>query len=105
MDEKYVAHTCAVGSRDGNVVLEFPANISYASFDPGTALRIGESIAKEAYYLKTGIREKEASVIANQKRGRMAQRVVHIFNSMNRKKQTPQYIAQQIVDTILAELY
>ncbi len=105
VDETKVAHTCSIGIRDNQVVLDFGQDVSYATFTPDIARKLGEAIAKEAYFLETGLRVEDASAIANRKRDRIITRAVRILNSMERKKHNPTYICQQLVDSILAELY
>ena len=97
--------TCAIGNRDGMVVQEFPHPVTWAAFDPETARQIGEAMAKEAYYLHTGLKpEAGKSIISEQKRSLLVTRITHIIRSMNAQEKLPGYIAAQVVDTILAEV-
>ncbi len=105
VDQSKVAHTCTVGTRDKQVVLEFGQDVSYVTFTPDIAKKVGEAIAKEAYYLETGLRPQDASIIADRKRNIIITRIIRIMTSMERKKHTPQVIAKHIADSILSELY
>lgn len=105
VDQSKVAHTCTVGSRDNQVILEFENDVCYVTFYPDVAKRIGEAIAKEAYYLETGLRPEDASIIAERKRERLINRAVRIWTSMERKKHKPADIMKHVVESILADLY
>jgi len=97
------ATTCAVGERDGMVVLEFPESVSFATFDPETARQIGEAIAKQAYHAHTGKNVPDGrSIIADSARDKLIVRVAHMLRSLRNKKLD--YQAKQLVDTILSEV-
>lgn len=96
-----VATTCEVGTRDKQVVLIFNKDINYAAFIPPDAKRIGEAMAKEAYYLETGLRPEDISVIADRKRSQLINRAVRVMASMERQKKTPADIARAVVDAVL----
>jgi len=97
-----IATTCAVGERDGNVILEFPEPVQWASFDTETARQIGEAMAKQAYQTRYGISAAQGSFLSEQVRHKLITRTKHILRSLEGKH--PDYIASQIVDTILADV-
>lgn len=99
------AHTCAVGDRDGLVVISFPEPVRFAAFDPETARQIGEQIAKRAYKIHTG-RDADAnkSVLADQVRGKLITRATHIARSLQKQGKPPAMIAMNIVDAVLQEV-
>ena len=97
--------TCAVGERDGQVVLTFPLPVEWATFDPETARQIGEAMAREAYKAKYGRSSSEkGSVISEQIRTRLISRVTIIIRSMQNKQKLPGYIAAEVVDSVLQEV-
>ena len=97
--------TCAVGERDGQVVLTFPFPVEWATFDPETARQIGEAMAREAYKAKYGRASNEkGSVISEQIRTRLISRVTIIIRSMQNKQKLPGYIAAEVVDSVLQEV-
>jgi len=95
---------CAIGERDGNVVISFPHAVSYASFDPETARQVGEAIAKESYKARYGIEHNGKSVIGEDVRNRLITRATHIIKNLDGRGNKPGVIAIQVVDTILAEI-
>ncbi len=97
-----IATTCAIGERDGNVILEFPEPVQWASFDTETARQIGEAIAKQAYETRYGIKPAEGSFLSEQVRHKLITRTKHILRSLEGRH--PEYVASQIVDTVLAEV-
>ena len=99
------ATTCAIGERNGQVVLQFPEAVQWAAFDPETARQIGEAMARQAYELHTGLKaDPGRSIISEDKRTRMITRATHVIRSLQDSGKLPGYIAAQVVDTILAEV-
>lgn len=98
------ATTCAIGERDGNVILEFPEAVQWAAFDPETARQIGEAIAKEAYHIHTGMKAEGKSILSDQVRNRLVTRATHIIRDLRLKGKSHGYIAMCVVDAILAEV-
>lgn len=99
------ATTCAIGERDGLVILNFPKEVQWAAFDPETARQIGEAIARQAYEIHTGLKaDPNRSIISEEKRGRLIIRATHVIRSLMDSGKLPGYIAAQVVDTILADI-
>jgi hypothetical protein len=99
------ATTCAVGERDGKVVLQFPEAVQWAAFDPETARQIGLAIAKAAYKAHTGSDATTGSIVISETlRERMILNITHMIRSLEQKKHKPRYIAMNVVDAILQEV-
>lgn len=97
--------TCAVGERDGQVVLSFPDAVDFAAFDPETARNLAESIARTAYKAHTGIDGANGNkVITDVLRERMILNVSHMVRSLIQQKRKNGYIAMAVVDYILGEV-
>ena len=96
--------TCAVGERDGQVVLQFPESVQWAAFDPETARQIGEAMAKEAYTIRYGRQPQGKSVLADEVRQRLLNRATIIIRSLQEKGRMPGFIAMEVVDAILQEV-
>ena len=103
MNDK-VATTCAVGDKDGLVVITFPEPVRYASFDPETARQIGEALAKSSYVARYGKAPSEGSVLSREVRQKLVARIQHVIRSLQDKNNKPKYVAEQVIDTILAEV-
>ena len=99
------ATTCAIGERDGLVIMNFPKEVQWAAFDPETARQIGEAIARQAYEIHTGLKaDPGRSIISEEKRTRLITRATHVIRSLQDSGKLPGFIAAQVVDTILAEV-
>lgn len=96
--------TCAIGNRDGQVILQFPEAIEWAAFDPETARRIGEAMAREAYAVRYGNKPEGKSVVADEIRARLLNRATLIIRSLQEKGKLPGVIASEVVDVILQEV-
>lgn len=96
--------TCAIGNRDGQVVMTFPQPVEWAAFDPETARQIGEAMAKEAYTVRYGRKPEGKSIIADEIRQRLLNRATLIIRSLQEKGKLPGHIAKEVVDTILSEI-
>ena len=97
--------TCAVGDRDGHVVLQFPEAVQWAAFDPETARQIGEAMAKAAYKARFGVEPGNMkSQLVDQIRTRLHTSATHMIRSMINQRQLPGVIAQEVVDLVLREV-
>ena len=96
--------TCAIGNRDGQVIITFPKAVEWAAFDPETARQIGEAMAKEAYSVRYGRKPQAKSVIAEEVRTRLLNRATLIIRSLQEKGKKPGFIAMEVVDAILSEV-
>lgn len=96
---------CAVGEREGNVILNFPKSIKWAAFDPETARQIGEAMAKEAYSIHTGKKyDDNRSIISDNKRNMITKQVEFMINNFALKKKKADFASEAIVDFILGEI-
>jgi hypothetical protein len=98
--------TCAVGDRDGQVVLQFPEAVQWAAFDPETARQIGEAMAKAAYKARFGVDPgaNMKSQLVDQIRTRLHASATQMIRSMINKRDLPGVIAQEVVDLVLREV-
>ncbi len=96
--------TCAIGNRDGQVVMTFPTAVEWAAFDPETARQIGEALAREAYAVRYGRSPVSKSVISDEIRTRLLNRATIIIRSLQEKGRMPGFIAMEVVDAILSEV-
>jgi len=99
-----VATTVAVGERDGQVILEFPEAVQWAAFDPETARQIGEAIAKSSYAAKYGKAPSQGSSLSMEIRAKLVARTQHIIRSLQEQHKNSDYVAREVVDTIVAEI-
>jgi len=99
------ATTCAVGERDGQVILSFPEPVDHAVFDAETARNIGLEMAKCAYKAHTGAENTTGQVVITETlRERMILNITHMIRSLEQKKHKPRYIAMNVVDAVLQEV-
>lgn len=96
--------TCAIGNRDGQVIMTFPEAVEWAAFDPETARQIGEAMAREAYAVRYGRQPESKSVISDEVRQRLMNRATIIIRSLQEKSRAPGFIAMEVVDAILSEV-
>ena len=96
--------TCAIGNRDGQVILQFPQAVEWAAFDPETARQIGEAMAREAYTVRFGKSPDSKSIIADEVRTKLLNRATLIIRSLQEKNKLPGLIAMEVVDAILSEI-
>lgn len=105
MSEK-AATTCAVGSRDGRVILEFPEAVQWAAFDPDTAKGIGTAMLQHAYNTKYPDSNVDArKQLSQQLVVKLQTRLTHVIRSLQDKGKQPEYIANEVVNIILSEVY
>jgi|SRR3989304_5890699 len=95
-----------VGEENGRVVLRFPKAVEFAAFDPENARQVGEAMAKAAYHLHTGLHATDGrSALSAELRMRLVTRATHIIRNLTDKKILPGRISQEVVDSILSEIY
>ena len=95
-----------VGEENGRVVLRFPKAIDFVAFDPENARQVGEAMAKAAYHLHTGLTAPQGrSALSAELRMRLVTRATHIIRNLTDKKILPGRISQEVVDSILSEIY
>lgn len=98
----------SIEERSGVIILMLkPQNkrqkISYALLPPDQALAVGDTLARYAYGAKHGYNQGTLG-LADQTREMLKNRIPHVIRSMERKKVTPEHIAQEIIDVILREI-
>lgn len=99
------ATTCAVGVKEGQVVIEFPDSVRWATFDPETARQLGEAIARAAYEARFGVKPNQnKSSLADSVRTRLHLNATHMIRSMVDQRVLPGRIAQKVVDYVLTEV-
>ena len=96
----------AVGEENGRVTLRFPKALDFAAFDPENARQVGEAMAKASYHLHTGKKAPDGrSALSADLRMRLVTRSTHIIRNLTDKKVLPGRISQEVVDSILSEIY
>ena len=107
------ATVVAVGIRGGEVVLQFPANVQWATLDPQTAVNVGEAMARAAFEIRHGRQPRaNVDVLAEEikrratdiVREKMINRTVLILRSLREKGKNEIYTATEVVDRILQEV-
>lgn len=96
--------TCAIGNRDGQVVISFPSPVEWAAFDPETARQIGEAMAREAYGVKYGRPPQGKSVLSEELQTRIMNKATIIVRTLMEKNRAPGFIANEVVNAILMEI-
>lgn len=86
------------------VIVRFREKTSWVAFDPSNAVNVAKAMIDAAVALGVNVEimvpKKEVS---REKRARMILRTEHIMRSMTEKNRSQRFIAQQVVDTFLAE--
>ena len=96
----------AVGEENNRVILKFPNPVSFVAFDPNNARQVGEAMAKVAYHIDTGLQAPDGrSALSEELRMRLVTRATHIIRNLTDKKMLPGKIANEVVDSILSEIY
>ena len=96
----------AVGEENNRVILKFPKPVSFVAFDPNNARQVGEAMAKVAYHIDTGLQAPDGrSALSEELRMRLVTRVTHVIRNLTDRKVLPGRISQEVVDTILSEIY
>lgn len=96
--------TCAIGNRDGQVVMSFPTAVEWASFDPETARQIGEAMAREAYTVRYGVTPKSKSVLSEELQTRVMNKATIVVRTLMEQGKKPGFIANAVVNAILMEV-
>ena len=91
--------------RDDQVIMRFREKMLWVGFDPANAAAAGEKLINLAVVCGAnvkivGLRQQ----VTREQRDRLTVRTAHIFRSMTAGGRRPEFIAQQVVDTILSEL-
>jgi len=98
--------TIAIGVQKGRVEIRFHKPLDWCSFEPEEARQIGEAIAKAAFKARYGSMPINGggSQITAQIRDRLVTRVMMMSLSMNEQGKSREFVARQIVDTVLSEV-
>ena len=109
------AQGTALSVHDGMVIIHFQNPCEWAAFDPESARRFSEQMAKYAYqahfgrapsdaetqsFMAQGIRRKLTKIL----REKMVNRTVMLLRNFQEKKPALGYQAEQIVDHVLKEI-
>ena len=94
-----------VFNRDGRVLLRFRESVEWVAFDPANAGAVGKEMIDQAVVCGMNLDiVVPRPQVTREQRDRLVQRTAHIFRSMTESGRQPNFIAQQIVDTILSEI-
>jgi hypothetical protein len=98
----------AVGDANGCVQLVLSEVTDRVALEPANATVIAEAIARAAYNAAYGTKRTLTghgpSIISNQVRNRMVARIALMLKGMTEGNRSHRFQAEQIVDTILAEV-
>jgi hypothetical protein len=90
---------------NNKIMMAFQRPMTWIGFDPSNAVAVGKELIDSAVKLGADVRiitpPRQVTV---EHRGRMIQRTINIFNSMSEKGRPIHFIAQQVVDSLLAEI-
>lgn len=104
-----VAETVAIGIEEGKVTLKFQQPVQYARFDGNTGRAIGMEIAKLSYELDTGRKMDDpmagAQVISAEIQNKLQTRLTHVIKNLQEKQRAPGFIAQEVMNIVLREVY
>ena len=90
---------------DEQIIMRFRKAMEWVGFDPPNAVAVGKQLIDLAVMSGANVElVLPRPQVTPQQRERMMNRTAHIFRSMSEKGRPPDFIAQQIVDTILSEL-
>lgn len=105
-EEKRVATTCAVGERDGKVILEFPKPVQWAAFTPDVARNIGMAMAQNAYNAKYPGQNNDAKKeLTQQLVTKLQTRLTLVIKNLQDRGKDSAYIADEVMNIILREVY
>lgn len=100
------ATSVAIGTEDGLIKLEFPENIRYAKFDPDTAKAIGLEMCKLAYGERFPNSEANGrEVISAEIQNKILTRLTFVIKQLQEKGQAPGFIANEVMNIVLREVY
>lgn len=102
MSEDKNQSSLEIEERKGAIILKILDK--YAVLTPDQAKDVGTVLQTYAYHAKFGSDPASKNLLADQMRAKLQTRIPHIIRSMEKTNKTPQYIATEIVDVILAEV-
>ena len=93
---------CAVGDREGHVLLQYPRPVQWVALDPQTAVQIAKAMMDAASNCGMNIEIKlPKPVITEGMRTRMEVRAMMILNNKREHTEKTPVLARRMVDTIL----
>lgn len=99
----------AIKGHQGKVVVEFDKDVQQWVMDPENCLLIAEAMAKAAFECQGGVKPAGPALkasIVERHHSKMVPRIALMLTGMrNNKTKTDGYIAEQIVATLLAEVF
>jgi hypothetical protein len=94
-----------VGPEDGKIVMGFPKPISWLAMEPDNAVQIAKSMIDSAVKLGANVQiVLPRRKLSEAKRTMLRYRVSLRMRSMLEKKRVPDYIAEEILVTVLQEV-
>jgi len=94
-----------ISDRDGKVLWSFSRPTEHMLMEPENARAIAEATAKAAYVCQFGVIANKDSTISEAVRMRLITRATHVIRSLQEKKKLPGFIASEVIDVILSEIY
>lgn len=96
---------CAIGERDGKVVMSFPRPIPELVIDAEQARQMGEQFARCAYVAQTGRQPSESkSMISEHLRKSLGARAGIVIRTLLEQGKSAEYIGKHITSIILSEV-
>lgn len=90
-----------IEERNGAIIVKFPGD--YIIMPPDQAREVAEVLAKYAYAAQYGSEPKTKSIMAEQIRAKLLNRVSLVIRSLQDKNKKPLYIANEVVNICLSE--
>jgi len=89
----------------GKVIQRFARPMLFVAFDPGNAVQVGKKMIDCAVECGAQVEIKvPRREISNEKRKALIARCQHIMRSMQERGKSPQSVARNVVDSILAAI-
>lgn len=99
----------AVGKNGGMVILKFDRSVNYLELNPEPALDIAEAISKEAFEARDGMKMAGPALkagLVKRHKLKLTPRLTLMLNSLREDKtKTNQYLAEQMISTVFAEIF
>ena len=97
---------CAIGERNGMVVMSFPKPIQEFVIDAEQARQMAEQFARCAYTAHHGFEPDGApkSVVTDQMRNRLRARASLVVRSLFEQGKTSEFIGAHVTDLLLSEI-
>ena len=90
---------------EGMVVIRFDKEVHEISVTYDVALQIAEEIARKAHAAHLEIEPpQDRSLVADRIRSKLITRITLVVNNLYKRRAKPEYVAAQVVDTVLSEI-